>query len=390
MVNDLYRGGTPITRIYRGATPVSEIYRGPSLIWTSAPIFDPFDTSGWLQNWINELKLEDLGALISDGLGALWDGLGNLVGSLVGFVKGAGDEIGTLVTNTGDSLVDAYCAAWGGTAPTGGGVSAIPAGLIGLVNGIPIIGPTLGSVLSTIFGLFTGATSITSLLGSIPVVGQLAQTIGLLPDKITGLIGPPINFVIDQLGNVLGTITCGAFTAADIHAIPEDIQYVIGVVQQKARMLLPDGLLSLDTRTSRYRWPTPLTNADGFLEVRLADAGNGRGMLTQVFRRYSDSGYHQGVGIQFVDGLASIVHRSSDTEVLAKAGLTSYKGGDRFRLIQAGSTHTLIKNGLTVGAATGIAAPGGANNSVGMLMQGGKELLGPVQYSPGLDYLEAA
>lgn len=393
----LYRGGSTVSGIYRGANPVNSIYRGGSLIWTGAPIFDGFDNSGWLNNWINELLSGDLGTLVSDHLGQLWDGLHNFVGSVVAFVQGGINQLGQLVTHTGTALVDAYCAAWGGAAPPvsfGGGVGSggttpAPTGVLGLLNGIPLIGPFLNSALAQVINLITHPSDILHLVGTIPVIGNLASAIGLIPNQITGLIGPPINFIIDQLGAVLGTLTCGAYKPTAT-GIAEDIQYVIGMINQRAQMLIPPGLLSLDTRTSRFRWPTPLTNDDGFVEVRLADAGNGPGMVTEIFRRYSDSGYHQGTGMYFVDGAVSIVHRASDADAVVSPGLSSARGGDRFRLVQLGDVHTLFKNGHNIGTATGIAAPGAGSRSVGMLMQGGKELLGPVQHSAALDYLEAA
>lgn len=397
----LFRGGSAVSGIYRGANPVNSIYRGGSLIWTGAPIFDGFDNSGWLNNWINELLSGDPAALVSDHLGQLWDGLNNFVGSVVAFVQGGTNQLGQLVTHTGTALVDAYCAAWGGTAPAtgggpgtplgigGGGTTPVPSGLLGLINGIPLIGPYINSALSQVINLVTHPSDIFSLIGTIPVIGNLASAIGLIPDQITGVISAPLNFIIDKLGAVLGTLTCGAYTPTAA-MVSEDIQYVIGMINQRARMLIPSGVLSLNTQTSRYRWPTPLTNDDGFVEVRLADAGNGPGMMTEVFRRYSDSGFHQGTGMYFIDGTVGIVHRASDADSLVSGGVASAGGGDRFRLVQAGSTHTLFKNGQNIGSASGIAAPGAGSRSVGMLMQGGKEHLGPVQNSASLDYLEAA
>ena len=384
-----YRGASSVTAMYRGANPISARYRGGSLIWTAAPIFDGFDNSGWLTHWINELLSEDPAALISDLLGQIYDGLNNFIGSTVAFVQGGANQLGQLVTHTGTALVDAYCAAWGGTAPAGGGVTPAPAGLLGLLNGIPLIGPYLSTGLAQIVNLIEHPHSVTQLIGTIPVIGNLAVALGLIANEVTGQISAPINYVIDQLGQVIGTLTCGAFTPTAA-TVAENVQYVIGMVNQRARMLIPPGLLSLDTRTSRYRWPTPLTNDDGYIEVRLADAGNGPGMVTEVFRRYSDLGFHQGTGLYFVDGSVRLVHRAADADAIVGSAVSSAVGGDRFRLVQAADVHTLFKNGRQIDQATGIPAPGAGSRSVGMLMQGGKELLGPVQHSAALDYLEAA
>lgn len=385
-----YRGVATIAAKYRGATPIREQRRGSTLIWTSAPIFDGFDNDGWLSSWINELLSEDPAALISDAYGQLIDGLDNLVGSVVAFVQGGINQIGSLITYAGSAAVNAYCGAWGGSAPPGPGSAPTPDGLLGLINGIPLIGPFITTALTTIInGIAALEDGITHLVGQIPVVGnQLATAIGLIPDQISGILGPPINYVIDQLGAVIGTLTCGAYTPT-VAGITEDIQYVIGIIAGRARMLIPDGLMSLDTRTSRYRWPTPLTSDDGFIEVRMADAGS-PDMMTQVFRRYSDSGYHNGVGMQFSNSQVSIVKRASNADSLVVPNAAGFGGGDRLRLDQQGTTHVLTRNGREVASWTGSSTVGAGTRSVGMLMQGGKELLGQRRFSPALDYLEAA
>lgn len=386
-----YRGGDPISAKYRGAIPIREQRRGSQLIWTAAPIFDGFDNDGWLTHWLNELYSADPAALISDQWGQLIDGLNNIVGSTVAFVQGGVNQIGNLVTYAGSAAVSAYCGAWGGTAPPGGGIAPTPDGLLGLINGIPLIGPFITTALTTIInGIAALENGVTHLIGQIPVVGnQLATAIGLIPSEVTGVLAPPINYVIDQLGAVIGTLTCGAFRPTG-EALDEQVAYIIGIIGGRARMIIADGLMSLDTRTSRFRWPTPLTNDDGFLEVRLADAGS-PGMMTQVFRRYSDSGYHNGVGMQFNDSQVSIVQRLGNGDTLVAPNAASAGGGDRFRLDQVGTEHVLTKNGRTVADITlGGAASGAGNMSVGMLMQGGKELLGQRRFSPALDYLEAA
>jgi hypothetical protein len=389
----IYRGSDPIAQIFRGANPIAEVFRGSTLVWTSAPIFDPFNQAdGWLIGWINELLDEDPAALISDQWGNLLDGLNNFVGSVVAFVQALSNDanaVGTLVTNTGTALVDAYCAAWGGTAPSGtSGVTPPPDGLIGLINGIPLIGPYLSTVLvNVISNAATAVEDVEHIVGSIPVVGNLAAAIGLIPAEIGGTLAPPINYVIDQLGNVIGTITCGRFTPTASSDI-ENIQYVIGTIGQNATMLIPDGLLTLDTRTSRMRYPTQTAGDDGWVEIRPNSRGD-TGMTTQMFRRYANSGAGAGVGINLLESHVSIVKRIDDTDTLVKHCGT-YNPGDRLRLVQAGTTHTLFKNGQNVGAATFSDVDTGIGfRSIGMVMQSGKELFGPKKYSPRLDYMMA-
>ena len=141
------------SKCYVGTQRYRKIYDGTTLVWSDTLIHDGFDWDGWLQGWINELcSAEDLGDLISDGYGMIVDGLGNVVGSTVAYIQDGVNETGKLVANAGTSLVDAYCGAWGGSAP--------PDGLIGLVNGIPIIGGILADWLA-------GDIDIESIIGSL-------------------------------------------------------------------------------------------------------------------------------------------------------------------------------------------------------------------------------
>lgn len=385
----------PIIGITRGGTHVTHVRRGGALVWTSAMIRDDFNqyagTGNWLQDWINDL-VSDLGALVSNAWGQLVDGLNNIIGSTVAFVQGGINQVGQLVSHTGTALVDAYCAAWGGTPPSGGvGVTPPPDGLLGMLNGIPIIGPGLSFLAAQITSFISSLSNITSLVGQIPVVGDLARLIGLVPDTVTGLLAAPVNFVVDALGEVIGTITCGRYTA--VSAAEEAVNYVIGQVNGAARLLIPDGLLSLDTQTSVMRYPTLLSGDNGYLEVKVADYGT-PGMITRVFRRFANDGSAaRGVGFELRDSGVSIVRRVGGVDTLMKPGVSAFTPGDRLRLIQNEDVHTLKRNGHVVGEWDDLgdtAARGASNRSVGMLMQGGKELLGQRRYSPALTYLEAA
>ena len=372
----VYRGDTAYRQVYRGAVPVRQIYRGNTLVWQRTPVRDGFDWDGWLQGWINEVcSGEDLGDLISDGLGMIVDGLGNVVGNTVAYVEGGANNLGKLVATTGTSLVDAYCGVWGGNSP--------PGGLIGLVNGIPIIGGILADWLS-------GTLDIDSIIGELPIVGDIARQIGLIPDDLGNLLDP-LNYVIDAAGDVVGTITCGRYKNIGGGTL-EGICYVIGVVNQAARVMVPDGLLALDRVTSRVRHPNLLPADDGWLEFQVAEAGS-PGFATQEYRRYANDGTgDRGVGVDLRDNRASIVRRVGGVETVVAPDLGTFGPGSNLRLDQLGNVHTLYRDGIELGEwidSTGTAATGAANRSVALVMNGAKELLGQRRFSPSLNYIEA-
>lgn len=373
----LYLGTSPQPKqVYRGYSPVRQIYRGNTRVWYRNAISDGFDWDGWLEDWINEIcSGEDLGDVLTDGVGMLFDGLGNVIGRTVAFVEGGTNVLGSLVGDVSTSVVDAYCGMWGGTSP--------PDGLIGLVNGIPVIGGVLGDWME-------GLLDIDSLIGRIPVVGDIARQIGLIPDDLGNLLDP-INYVVDVAGNVVGTITCGKYKNIGGSAL-EGICYVIGVVNQSARMLVPDGLLNLDRQVSQVRHPSLLPTDDGWLDIQVAEAGS-PGFVTQVYRRYANDGSGaRGVGIDLRDNMASIVRRVGGVESIVAPNLTGFGPATRLRLEQLGNVHTLMRDGVAVGEwpdDTITAASGADNRSVAMVMQGAKELWGPRRFSPSLNYLEA-
>lgn len=370
--------GTPVTALYRGATPIREVRRGSTLVWTATPIRDDFDLDGWLRYWINEL-CTDPGGLIQDVYGRVVDGLGNAVGNLVSFVEGGANQLGTLVSGAATSAIDAYCGMWGGDSP--------PNGLIGLINGIPIIGGVLADWLQGELDLLD---IITNVVGRIPVIGKLGELLGLLPDA-AGKVLEPVNLIVDAIGDVVGTITCGRFQPPG--GIIENICYVIGVVGHAARMIIPDGLVLLPTQTSRFRHPTQTLGDDGWVEVEVADIGS-PGYATDVFRRYSNNGSGDaGVGLRLVDSTVSIVRRVGGNETLVGPGLGRFGPGSRIRLVQTGDTHTLVRDGIELGTWTdtsNTAAKGGDYRSVALQMQGGKDFLGPRRFSPSLSALYAA
>ncbi|AKF14609.1 minor tail protein [Mycobacterium phage Baee] len=370
-----YRASAPIIARYHGATPIERVYRGETLVWSRSVIHDGFDLAGILERWINELRSGDLGALCTDITGTLTDGLGNVIGTTVDYVEGGVNGLGKLVNNAGTSLADAYCGAWGG--------SVAPDGLIGLVNGIPIFGPILGDWLS-------GEFDIESIIGQIPVVSEIGRLIGLFPD-VEGNLLDPLNYVVNAAGEVIGVLSCGEFKPTG--GVFEGVCFVIGSIGNAARMLVPDGLMSLNKQVSRVRHETVLPGDDGFLETQIAELGD-PGYVTQLFRRYANDGSGaRGVGLDFRNSQASIVRRVASADVLVAPDVASFGPGDTFRLDQLGNVHSLTKNGEPVIAwndSTGTAASGATNRSVAMMMQSAKELSGSRLFSPSLNYVDAA
>ena len=383
------RGNAPsFTSVRRGTSVIKEIRRGTTLKWASAGMRDDFSDNGFLPLWINELDPGDLGALISDEFGRLLDGL-NLVGHTTAYVpptvQTVSSPLGSIVSTVPVSPEDAYCSA---IDAIGGMFSGeVPDGLIGLVNGIPIIGGILAAWLSGKDGI----AEIDSLIGTLPIMGNIAQLLGLVPDS-QGVMGDPINYVVNVAGQVIGKLSCGKFIEGD--GSIENVHYVIGGVNGAAKMLIPDGLISLDTQVSRMRYSHALAADDGWLETQIAEEGS-PGYVTQVFRRYANNGTaSSGVGLDFRWSSVSIVARVGGIDYLVRPNIGSYSSGDTFRLIQTGNKHQLMRNGayLPGGLWTDSlnSAPSGSNNrSIGMMMQGAKDLLGTKRLSASLNYVDA-
>ncbi|AXN53313.1 hypothetical protein PBI_THONKO_41 [Mycobacterium phage Thonko] len=385
-------GQPPVVAIKVGTTDVKQFRIGQTLYWSKSSVRDPFDLDGWLQGWINELQ--KLGGLFVNPFGELFGSMGDEspLGWLVNFTPGNSilGSPGTLISGVGN-LEDAYCAAVGTVADITRG--DIPEGLIGLINGLPIIGEggreLIEELLDFIFGGGDPVTNILSIVGQVPIVGELGVMLGLLP-KADGTFNDPVNFIVDAAGEVIGKITCGEWQPNE--GTGGEMNFVIGVQDAAARMFIPDGLVGIGKQTSRFRHPAQTVGDDGWLEVQIDQIGS-PGYATQVFRRWANAGGASGVGMDFRDGVASIVRRVGGTDTIIRPGLAAIASGDVFRLHQEGNLHTLIRNGKPVGewpddAAT--AAKGAANRSVAMVMQGARELMGVRRYSPSLNYLDAA
>lgn len=121
--------------------------------------------------------------------------------------------------------------------------------------------------------------------------------------------------------------------------------YHLGIVNQTAQVSLPEGVSA--TVTSRFRNSATLPD-DGHLEIVPATFG-AKGLVTQVFRRYTDAGtFTAGVGIDMRGSSLAIVSRISGVDTLHQCG--AFGGDDVLRLTQVGDVHTMTRNGTTVGS----------------------------------------
>lgn len=172
--------------------------------------------------------------------------------------------------------------------------------------------------------------------------------------------------------------------------------YGIGVVDEVARIVLPDGLLSYGYIHRQVRYIDGLAPApDGYIEIKAATSGANPDILahrfyTRVFGRNSNSDMTHGVGIQLEASKLAIVRRvaSIDT-VMVECG--SFSAGDVLRLTSTGNLHTLTRNGSFAGEwnDSGATAQSGASyRALGISMYAGKDLLGPRRFSPTLEYVE--
>lgn len=391
-------GENLVTDFYYGDLPVQAIRRGDTLVWSRSPVCSIWDYIGWLSDWFFE-GIEGIAAglgglvetLWSDGLTGIIDGVGATVANLVALIPGAAgalNNIGALVSVIPTTLADAYCSALDSV---GGLITGtIPDGLLGIFNAIPVIA---GQFVEFVLNIPATLVEVVSLIGTIPVFSTLGQLLGLLPWP-DGSRNDPVNLIVDAVGAVLGFITCGQITlnesSGEEGLVEAALNFTVGALGGLARMLIPDGLVSLPTQTARLRHQYT-TADDGHVELQVVHVGD-PGYTTQVLRRYSDDGSGQdGVGIDMTGSDLSIVARIAETETLVPGG--SYFSGDIIRLDQAADVHTLTRNGEVVATwddAGQTAARGAGTRSVGLVMQGAKEMLGPRRFSASLAYVDAA
>lgn len=166
--------------------------------------------------------------------------------------------------------------------------------------------------------------------------------------------------------------------------------YEIGIHAQGARFGIPDGLLGLTTKDATHRFvKAQSVSADGYLETQIAHKGS-YDHSTRVYRRYANTGGASGVGFDFRDSRAYITKRVGNANTLV-LDLSSFVVGDVFRMRQVGNLHSAWKNGEFVGEVTISDAPSGTGNrSLGLRMEGSKDLLGPRRFSPQLNYIMAS
>jgi hypothetical protein len=381
-------GTAPVTNIYLGSTPVKEVRLGSTLVWSRAA-GGVFEDCGFLNpgQWINETIGGGV-EYISDGVNGIVDTAFDYYADIVAFLPNAlgalagVDVPGSLLGVNAPDPDEGIC----GVLSSVGGLTDgdVQDGILGFINGIPIIGGFLPSV----GGLPTTLDDINTLVGTIPIVGQLGRLLGLIPNE-DGTFEDPVNMIVDAVGNVLGFITCGSITAETVETA---LGFVIGGICNQSRLLIPDGLLSLDLTTARTRLSDVFSGDDGWIRTQVGSLGS-YGMATDVFRRFSNDGSGgSGVGYRLQDSVLSIIRRvGSTTTIMEDAG--SYAAGDMIWMEQVGDVHTLFRNGIEVAEWDDVgntASQGAGFRSAAMIMSGAKELLGPRQFSPGLISLEAA
>lgn len=396
------------SRITLGSTTVSRIMYGSTMIWGGggdAVIWEDFNLAGTLWNWFIDFvtdvagqivaSVTGLGGLItttiSDQWGQLYNGVGTFVGAISKFVPvidTSSGNPGIIISQIPQSLTTALCT---GVSAVGGWVdTATSGGLVGFLNGLPIIGGAFKWLQEFFADPVTTLTSVVSAIGSMPVIQDLANLMGIVQDAVTGAIADPQNFVTNAIGDVLGVVSCGQF---NLHAGgSKTVTYPIGSIGNLGRILIPDGLVSLSPTTGWARSEN-LTSDDGYLQIGVGSSGN-QGEATRVFRRYDESGaISSGVGLHLVDGQVSIDRLVGTTETLVVPAMAPYAPGDDLMLTQVGDVHTAYRNGQRIGEwedNSRTAGVGVGKRAVGMAMTGSQDLMGPRTFSPALRYVRAA
>jgi hypothetical protein len=171
--------------------------------------------------------------------------------------------------------------------------------------------------------------------------------------------------------------------------------YVPGIAQNTARMNMPDGLIFVLGQSAWTRYTAATTPGDdGYLEVKMATIGSaydGGNWVSQAYRRLSNGASSDGVGFHLYASTVSIVRRVAGVDTVMVA-CGSFLAGDVLRLQQTGNVHTCLVNGVVRNSwnDSGATAQKGAGfRSMGMRFDGGKDFLGPRQFSPAFDYILA-
>ncbi|UJE15690.1 hypothetical protein SEA_LIGMA_35 [Gordonia phage Ligma] len=174
---------------------------------------------------------------------------------------------------------------------------------------------------------------------------------------------------------------------------PAASPYYASVTNGAARMNIPSNLINLDLQTSRWRFQDAVKTSDnGHIETRVAIKGDeGWNRITEV-HGWMNVDMSGSVAIRLDGAVATIVRRVSNTSTVVATG-GSYAAGDVLRLTRNGNTWTLRRNGslMVEWNDSGATAPSGVSfRSVGLLVTGTKDTLGPRRYSAAVDYIEAA
>ncbi|QGH80046.1 hypothetical protein SEA_NHAGOS_35 [Gordonia phage NHagos] len=174
---------------------------------------------------------------------------------------------------------------------------------------------------------------------------------------------------------------------------PASSPYLASVLNNYARLNIPDGLISLSLQTSRWRYnAAQMPSDDGYVETRVASKGDaGWDRITEVFGWLTNTSFDSGVGIRLDGSVPSIVRRVTGTETVMASG-TTYAAGDVLRVRKNGTVYSLYRNGAFVtqwNDSGNTAVTGAGNRSLGVVLTGTKDTLGPRRFSAALDYVEA-
>lgn len=172
--------------------------------------------------------------------------------------------------------------------------------------------------------------------------------------------------------------------------------YVLGINNGTARVMVPDGLLGgfFSLKTSRMLYTVGILGQDDvYSECRVATKGDAAsltssaGYVTQMFHRGSNGAVTHGVGLEMRGGHFWITRRVAGTET-KMADIGTFVSGDRLGLLSAGNLHVAYRNGEPINGWTdsgATASKGSGFRSLWIRGDGAKDLLGPRRFSPALD-----
>lgn len=169
--------------------------------------------------------------------------------------------------------------------------------------------------------------------------------------------------------------------------------YVATVVNGSCRMNIPEGLIFDTLRTATHRFIGATAQSDnGILKIRVGSRGDDNGAIyTQVFSWMpNDASASHGVGIELRASNLYIVRRVAGVDTLM-VHCGSYLAGEEIWLATNDRTYSMYRNGKFVGAwpdDAASAARGPFYRSMGLVVRGWKDLLGPRRFSAAIDNIE--